>query len=161
MTKMFSYLIILFALFICTNSIAQSPCDTSEVFVVSEIMPTLKTSMEELENKINSSILLKEYKINEGQILTVRFIINCIGEVCNYRVQKYENELFNQKIIDCLKNCTDWAPGYQAGKPINSWYKLKFEVLNNKIMIEFDKKFNEKEKKKLERLNYRKKRYGS
>ena len=134
-----------------------NPKDSSEIFLVTEIMPTLKTPVEELESKLNNEIKLKDYNLNEGQIFYLTLIINCKGEGFNYKVQKYENELFNQRFVECIKNYANWNPAYQNGSPVDIGYTMKFEALNNRIKYIINNSFSEKEKKKLKQMKKLKK----
>ncbi len=152
--KLFTILLFLFnySAIIGQTRCNYNPKDSSEIFLVTEIMPTLKTSVENLESKLNNEIQLKVYNLNEGQIFYVTLIINCKGEGFNYKVQKYENELFDQKFVECIKNYIDWNPAYQKGSPVDIGYSMKFVVLNNRIKYIINNSFSEKEKKKLIRV---------
>ena len=148
-------LIILLFIFNYSTIIGQTRCNynpkDSLIFWLTELMPTLTISVENLENKINNEIQLKDNNLNEVQIFYVTLIINCKGEGFNYKVQKYENELFNQKFVECIKNIAEWNPAYQGGSPVDIGYSMKFEVLNNKIKYIINKPLTEKERKKLKR----------
>jgi|GEM_PF-2863651 len=156
------YITTLFFLIIYSNVIGQTKCqkDTqdgfSEIFTVTEIMPTLKTPVDELESKLNNEISLKEYNVNEGQALYVTFIVNCKGEDFDYKILRFENELFANKFTECLKNFSDWTPGYQKEGPVDVQVNIKFEIKDNKIRLIYDDQKNKKELKKLEKLHKKK-----
>jgi len=156
------YITTLFFLIIYSNVIGQTKCQKdrqdgfSEIFTVTEIMPTLKTPVDELENKLNNEILLKEYNVNEGQALYITFIVNCKGEDFDYKILRFENELFANKFTECLKNFSDWTPGYQKEGPVDVQVNIKFEIKDNKIRLIYDDQKNKKELKKLEKLHKKK-----
>lgn len=146
-------LLILLSLVNFSSIIGQERCEPkSDLFSYAENMPTLITPCKELEDKLNEDIHLKDFDIKEGQQVVVYFIINCKGESLDYRILKYENEIFNKKFIECLKNIANWTPGYVNGKPVNVSYVIVFQIMNGRIKMLFDEKNNKKEQRKLKQM---------
>lgn len=105
-------------------------------------MPLLNTPIEKLENKLNDSIQLNDFAINEGLIFFATLIVNCKGEDLDYRIINYKNDTFCSKLIECLKLNTQWTPGFYRGKPVDVACTLKFQVVNSKIKISYDRQPN-------------------
>ena len=73
------YLLIILVVLTGTIVIGQTRCDTisDDIFGVTEEMPTLNISIDQLEDILNISIDLNKYSRPEGNAIYVNLIINC------------------------------------------------------------------------------------
>ena len=133
-TILFSYLLLKIG--ICEG---QSLCDTTKwVWAVTEIMPTCNITAEELENRVNYDVPLKDFNIENGKVFNISLNINCKGEDFNYKVLNSDNEIFNRKFIESVQSNTEWTPAYIIRKdkqtPVDFGLVLGFKIINGKFV---------------------------
>jgi hypothetical protein len=131
-----------------TNSFGQSLCDSTSktVFFWTDHPPTMNINIFELETIINSSIKLSDYQISHDKVVYLTLTINCKGEQFNFKVLNSDNQEFNIKLADCVKENVLWTPARLNGRSVDYSYRFTIRLKTNQIHI-----LNEKEIKKIEK----------
>ncbi len=131
-----------------TSSIGQSLCDSTSktVFFWTDHPPIMNISIPELETIINTNIILSDYQISQDKIVYLTLTINCKGERFNYKVLNSDNQDFNLKLADCVKQNVFWTPAKLNGRSVDYSYRFTIRLKPNYIHI-----LDEKETKKLEK----------
>ncbi len=84
---------------------------------------------------INYPKLEKEMGII-GKVI-VRFAIDTVGKVTNFKVLSNTPKAFNDEVIRVMKLMPNWKPGMQDGKPVTVYFTLpvKFQLDDEKSNI--------------------------
>ena len=79
---------------------------------------------------------------NKSGYITFRFIVNCNGQAGRYRFKEVDINFletsFKKEDVDKLKiavtKLTNWKVGTQKnGSPVDSYYQIKFKIIEGKI----------------------------
>jgi hypothetical protein len=129
-----------------TIVIGQTRCDTisDDIFGVTEEMPTLNISIDQLEDILNISIDLNKYSRPEGNAIYVNLIINCKGEDFDYKVLKPVDKGLEKQLLSILETSMTWTPAKHLNKPVDFSKSFEIRLDENRFNI-----LDEKERKRL------------
>jgi hypothetical protein len=130
-------IIVLFCcLVVSSNLFAQSKCDTSmPSFVLTEILPETHLTFAEIEDYLNSRLVLSKYNTHSNLTPLLGFEINCHGETFNYETRSIKDTLLAEHLIYIFKNDFKWKPAYQYDKPVDFVISFSFDFSDDKIKI--------------------------
>ncbi|MCK5029399.1 MAG: hypothetical protein KAR57_07190 [Bacteroidales bacterium] len=148
------YIFLITGLLFSLNSLGQSRCDTvsEDIILWLEKMPERGISIDELEIKINEVLTPHDFRIENDVVFYVFFIINCKGEDFDYQVYNLDNKIFNEKLIEYLKEFTNWAPPMLHDRSADMQASYSIKVHDNSFNI-----LDEKERRRESRKKRRKK----
>lgn len=143
------FLMTFLVVLIGTTVIGQTRCDTvrEDIFHVTEEMPTLNISIEQLEDILSNSIDLNQYARPDGNVIYINFIINCKGEDFDYKVLRPVDKGLEKQLLSILKTSTTWTPAKQRNKPVDFSKTFEIRLEGNKFNI-LDEKERERMNKK-------------
>ena len=130
--------------------LGHSRCDTVDenIFVLAEIMPTSNITYNQSEELLKSSIDLKEYNLNDGDIINIGFTINCKGEDFDYKVFQPVDITLQKKIIQIIRENMDWTPAKRRNREVDFQKIISIRIDSNQFNV-----LDEKEMKKHIRKN--------
>jgi hypothetical protein len=164
------HLLLLTFLIFSMTGYSQFRCDTTTDMITTYLRDNppkpLMTDIE-LETKLNNSIDVAAFNINEAAYFYVIYLINCKGEDFNYTLYintKTTNTLdtiseFSKKLRDNIQSLQSWTPGIykdvKNGKtfdrPVDFQGSYALRVDNNRLHIltegEMRKRLKNKRKK--------------
>jgi hypothetical protein len=111
-----------------TIVLGQTRCDTigDDIFFVTEEMPKLNISIDQLEDILNNSIDLNKYSRPDGNVIYVNFIINCKGEDFDYKIIRPVDKGLEKQLLSILETSMIWTPAKQRNKPVD--FSKSFEI---------------------------------
>ena len=129
------------------NLSAQCGCDSREVFVIAENPPKPNISYEQFEEILNHSINLSDFPSPKDNVIQIRFLVNCKGDVCNFTsLLPIDNEL-KENLSQTIRSQVHWIPARQASRIVDCWTVLtmrieggKFKILSEKELKKINKK---------------------
>jgi hypothetical protein len=93
----------------CYCTFGQTLCDgsmpdsTTNMFIITEVMPKQSLEGDQMDFMLNNSINIGQYNLTDGTSIYLHFIVNCRGECFNYSVLRPVNNPFEEKLISVFQ----------------------------------------------------------
>jgi Gram-negative bacterial TonB protein C-terminal len=120
-------------LFLNQFVVAQAPIGVTQKppieFNNVDVRPQFKGGIQAFLNFVSKNYQAPEEDGATG-ILLMSFEINELGKITNIKIVKEVGKGAGAEAIRVLKNCPDWTPGMQDGKPVAVLYSFPINLNN-------------------------------
>jgi Gram-negative bacterial TonB protein C-terminal len=94
-----------------------------------DVRPQFKGGIQGFLNFIAKNYQAPEEDGSTG-VLLMSFEINELGKITNIKIVKEVGKGAGSEAVRVLKNCPDWTPGLQDGKPVSVLYSFPINLNN-------------------------------
>jgi len=109
-----------------------------ELFYIVEEMPEPKTSVNEIESMLGSTIRLHAQEMNYQGNIFLQCIVNCRGTAGDYQIMYCPAELVNtgcQLLRIFREEINNWEPGKQRGKNVDTLIKIQIKLKKGNFSV--------------------------
>ena len=116
-------------------------CDEKNIMEYYQVNPKFKEGHNSVKHYFKEAIKNLKFSDKINGLLTLRFVINCSGEIGRVRSfaidDNYQSIVLNKTkvavISDHIKKMLNWTPGNYKGKEYDAYKMISFKIVNGVI----------------------------
>jgi hypothetical protein len=109
------------------DSTTTATNDSEKIYNSVETKPDFKGGIKEFYNYVGKNFRVPDVNKLSGKVI-VSFVVEKDGSLTDIKVIRDIGYGTGEEAIRVLKNCPNWIPGYQSGKPVRVLYNLPITI---------------------------------